>query len=409
MVFLSSISLYGQSYRTFQWELEQIINQTRLRIGPFRIYPTIQLRDIGYDDNVYYQREDDGPVSDFTGTISPSFRVSLVFRNSLILSLTENPEFVFYYKQKRERRWNNTLSPGFRLLLLKRFVISGRYLNRNRRWRATREFDIRANELREGFEGSLFYETARGTSFGVTASSNKISYEDITFPGQEIYLSRRLNREERNGNFEFYYRFSSVSFFFIRGGFTEYIFEHPTSRWRDSYSYQTYAGIRFPLMGKVRGTLSLGYKKLAPRSKEKKAFTGLIGNTSLDFRIGRFNFRISYNRNIYFSYWTESIYFINDRYGAGISFYLTRFLRLDYYYLYGKSHYPELTTLRFPDGSFEELRRKDNDRTHRIGLVFRVIRNTGIGIMANFWERSSNYYFENRNRTFIGGYVTYAF
>jgi len=409
MVFLSSISLYGQSYRTFQWELEQIINQTRLRIGPFRIYPTIQLRDIGYDDNVYYQREDDGPVSDFTGTISPSFRVSLVFRNSLILSLTENPEFVFYYKQKRERRWNNTLSPGFRLLLLKRFVISGRYLNRNRRWRATREFDIRANELREGFEGSLFYETARGTSFGVTASSNKISYEDITFPGQEIYLSRRLNREERNGNFEFYYRFSSVSFFFIRGGFTEYIFEHPTSRWRDSYSYQTYAGIRFPLMGKVRGTLSLGYKKLAPRSKEKKAFTGLIGNTSLDFRIGRFNFRISYNRNIYFSYWTESIYFINDRYGAGISFYLTRFLRLDYYYLYGKSHYPELTTLRFPDGSFEELRRKDNDRTHRIGLVFRVIRNTGIGIMANFWERSTNYYFENRNRTFIGGYVTYAF
>jgi len=409
MVFLSSISLYGQSYRTFQWELEQIINQTRLRIGPFRIYPTIQLRDIGYDDNVYYQREDDGPVSDFTGTISPSFRVSLVFRNSLILSLTENPEFVFYYKQKRERRWNNTLSPGFRLLLLKRFVISGRYLNRNRRRRATREFDIRANELREGFEGSLFYETARGTSFGVTASSNKISYEDITFPGQEIYLSRRLNREERNGNFEFYYRFSSVSFFFIRGGFTEYIFEHPTSRWRDSYSYQTYAGIRFPLMGKVRGTLSLGYKKLAPRSKEKKAFTGLIGNTSLDFRIGRFNFRISYNRNIYFSYWTESIYFINDRYGAGISFYLTRFLRLDYYYLYGKSHYPELTTLRFPDGSFEELRRKDNDRTHRIGLVFRVIRNTGIGIMANFWERSSNYYFENRNRTFIGGYVTYAF
>jgi hypothetical protein len=87
LLFSFSVPAYGQSYRTFKWELEQIAKQTRWRIGPLRIFPTIQFRDIGYDDNVYYQREEDNPISDYTATISPQAKVYLLFRNFLILSL----------------------------------------------------------------------------------------------------------------------------------------------------------------------------------------------------------------------------------------------------------------------------------------------------------------------------------
>jgi len=407
--FLFSVPIYGQGYRTFRWELERIAKQTKWRIGPFRLFPTINFRDIGYDDNVYYQRVEDKPVSDFTGTFSPEVKVYLLFRNYLILSLTENPEYVYYFKQKRERRWNNTISPEIKFLFLNRFVISGRYSYRNRRWRATSEFDVRANELRESYRGSLFYETARRTSFGISASSEKISYEDITLPGEEIYLSRSLNREERSGHLEFYYRIFSESFFFINGGYTEYKFEHIHSCWRDSYSYQVLSGIRFPFLGKVRGILSLGYKKLLPRREEKKGFSGLVGNTSLDFRIRRFGFRFQYNRDCHFSYWSNSIYFIEDRYGAGLSFYLTKFLRLDYNFSYGEANYPEVMPLWMPDGRDEEIKRKDVYRIQTAGFVFRIIKNIGIGLMVNFWERESNYYWANRGRMFIGGYITYEF
>lgn len=404
-----SVPAYGQSYRTFKWELEQIAKQTKWGIGPLRIFPTIQFREIGYDDNVYYQREEDNPISDYTATFSPQVKVYLIFRNFLILSLTENPEYVHYFKQKRERGWNNTISPEIKFLFLNRFVISGRYSYRNRRWRATSEFDVRANELRENYRGSLFYETARRTSFGISASLEKISYEDITLPGEEIYLSRLLNREERNGNLEFYYRVFSESFFFLSGGYTEYKFEHPQSRWRDSYSYQIYSGIRFPLLGKIGGTLSLGYKNFLTRREEKKGFSGLVGNTSLNFRIMRFRLRFQYNRDFYFSYWTDSIHFIEDRYGSGISFYLTKFLRLDYNFSYGKANYPELMSLQMPDGQYEEIKRKDTYRIHTAAFVVRIIRNTGIGLMFNFWERESNVYWANRDRFFVGGYVTYEF
>jgi hypothetical protein len=409
LLFSFSVPAYGQGYRTFRWELEQITKQTKWKIGPFRLYPTIRLRDIGYDDNVYYQREEDNPVSDYTATISPQIKVNLLFRNFLILSLTENPDYVYYFKQKRERAWNNTLSPEVKFLFLNRLVLSGRYSYANRRWRATSEFDVKANELRESYRGSLFYETARRTSFGISASLEKISYEDITLSGEEIYLSRLLNREERSGNLEFYYRIFSESFFFLSGGYTEYEFEHLESRWRDSYSYQAYSGIRFPLLGRVRGTFSLGYKKLLPRGEEKEGFSGLVGKTSLNFRFKRFSLRLQYNRDCYFSYWSNSLYFIEDRYGGGISFYLTKFLRLDYNFSYGKAKYPELISLQMPDGQMEDINREDTYRMQTVGFVVRIIRNTGIGLMFNFWERESNYFWADRNRRFIGGYVTYEF
>jgi hypothetical protein len=400
---------YGQSYQTFREELQKIAEETIWQIGPFRIFPKLVLKDVGYDNNVYYQREEDEPISDFTTTISPQIKVYLLYRNFLILSFTENPEYVYYLEQKRERRWNHNFSPEFRLLLLNRFVISGNYKYQNRRYRATSEFDVRANELREGLEGSFFYETARRTSFGISASSTRVSYEDIALPGEEIYLSRLLSREEKSGHLEFYYRIYSEAFFFMKGSYTTYTFEHPETRWRDSYSYKIYSGVRFPLLGRVRGTFSLGYKIHLPRSEEKKSFSGLIGDTSLDFRSGRFGFRLGYSRDNYFSYWSESIFFIQNKYSTGLSFYLTRFLRLDFDYSYGKANYPEITTVVHPDGSIEEIKRRDTYKNSIAGFVVRLIENTGIGLKVNFWERDSNYYFECRDRTFVAGYLTYEF
>jgi hypothetical protein len=231
----------------------------------------------------------------------------------------------------------------------------------------------------------------------------------VISPDEEIYLSLDLNRRERGGNIELYYRIFSKSFLFFTAGYTDYEFEYAQSSWRDSYSYQIYTGIRFPLLGKISGILSLGYKRLTPRETGRTGFSGLVGNTSLNFRLWRFGFSLSYHRDCHFSYGTNNIYFNEDRYGAGVSYYLTRFLRVDYGLNYARTHYPVPMSVRMPDGSYEEIIRNDRYRNHSVGLVFRIIENTGIGFMVNFWERESNYYRENRQRLFIGGYVTYEF
>jgi len=409
LLILISTTLFSQSYQTFQSEIREITQRARWHLGPFRIYPTIQLRNVGYDDNVYRKREEDNPISDYTATLSPQFRVYLLFKNWIILTFSENPEYVYFIKEKRERSFNNSYSPGIKFLLFHRFVLSGNYLYQRRRRRASSEFDVRAHETIKSYIGSFFYETARGTSFGFSGGERKISYEDITIPGEEIYLSRLLNRKEKSGNFELYYRVLSESYFFIIGGYTVYQFEKLESRWRDSFSYQVYSGIRFPLLGRIRGTFSLGYKRLIPKQKWRSSFGGLVGNTSLDLRIRRFSFRILYNRDCRFSYWTNNVYFLENRYGAGISFYLTRFLRLDYDFSYGENNYPEKMTVRMPEGNYQEIKRQDFYRIHTIGFAVRIIRSTGVGIRYNYWQRESNFQWANRKNWFIGGYVTYEF
>jgi hypothetical protein len=408
LLLLTPILSYGQSYRPLRAELDEIARRTLWQKGPFRFYPIIGLR-FGYDSNVYYQHEISEPISDYVAVFPAEINAHFIHKNRLILSLAWNPEYVYYLNEERERRWNNAISLKFKLRLLRQLVLSGGYAYSNRRRRPSSEFDVRANEIIRGYHGGLFFESGWKTSLGFIGSIRNISYEDITDPGEEIYLSRDLNREEKNGSLEFYYRILSKGYFFISGGYTEYDFEYVESSWRDSYSYQVYSGIRFPILGKIRGTLSLGYKELVPRSKEKSGFSGIVGNTSLDFRLRRFGFRLNYISDVYFSYWTNSIFFNEDRYGAGASFYPTKFLRVDYNFSYGEARYPEPVLQSMPDGSYEERYRKDIYRTHSAGIVFRIIKNTGIGLTVNWWERQSNFIRENRNWGFVGMYLTYDF
>ena len=400
---------FGQSYESFRAEMRQIREETRFRIGPFYLSPKLAFNDMGYDNNVYYQREEDDPVSDFTGTFSPSVTVYLPIRSYIIFSLTENPEYVYFFDQKKERRWNNEISPSLRLLLFRRFVLSGTYVHSNRRRRGSSEFDVRATIVTDSYSAEFFYETARLTSIGFSWRMQNIEFEDTVEPGQDINFALRLNRQEKEGHLEFYYRVSSASFFFLKAGYTDYSFDNIESRWRDSYSYQAYTGLRFPIMGRVTGMISLGYKKLSPRLEDKQGFSGIVGDTEVEVQFFRFSLRLRYTRDSQFSYQPNNVFFIENRYGGGLSFYLSRSLKLDYEFTAGKNSYPESMTVLFPDQTLMDIFREDTYYTHSIGFMVRIIDRIGVGLKANFWERNSNIFLENRSRWFAGLDFTYEF
>jgi len=409
LIFIIPENAEAQTYTSFQSELNSIVERTRLRLGPFRIVPRIGFQFLRYEWNIFYQREDENPASDFTSSISPELNVYLIFKDRLILRLSDRISYVHYYKYKEERRLNNNFTPELKLLLLNRFVLIGSYANTRNRGRPTSEFNIRANEYRESIRGGLFYETPRQTSIGISYTQSKILYDDITFPGQEVTLSRILNRKEKNIGFEFNYHVFSESFFFITGSYTDHDFEHTEDFDRRSYSLQVLTGLRFPLVGGISGTLALGYKQIMPRAQGMEGKTGLIGNTGLNFRSGHLGARVSYNRDFPFSFWENNVFFINNRYLFGGSVYVTRFLRVDYDYSIWNSKYPKLIPLFYPDGSFENIRRIDNYRTHTVRLVFRLFKEIGLGISANQWARDSNYLGESRSQIYLNAYLTLDF
>lgn len=405
---LISNPVCGQSYQAFRDERDSIISRARWQFGRFLIYPSFRL-DLGHDNNIYGTNESLNPVPDYVATFSLPFSIYLLFRDWLTFTFSDIPAYDYYFEQKQERSFNNRYALSLRLLLFNRFSLSGGYLFSRAKYRVSSEIDQRVYQVTKRYNGSLFFDTFRSTSFGVAASIVKFSYEDITLPGAEVPLAVALNREERNERLEFYYRIFSDSFFFANFGYTEYHFDDPQSNFRDSYSYQTYAGIRFPLIGRARGNLTVGYKKFVPRQKGQIGFSGIVGDTGLSFRASRFGIRIGYVRDIPFSYYTNNIFYLFNSYEAGISFYLTQSIRLDYDFSYGGGHYPDPMQIVLPDGSCEEIIRQDIYRTHSVGVVFRIIRSIGIGLRADYWKRESNDLNINVERTLISAYITYEF
>jgi|GEM_PF-275994 len=399
----------AQGYRSFKREFALIEEETRWKIGPFRIFPSILFTNVGYDNNVYSQHERFDPVGDFTFTTSAPVTVHLLLRQRWIFSFSYNPSYVYYAQETRERAFNQSLAPSFRWLMFNRLVLSGNYLYRKARMRANSESDFRTYETRHEGRARLVYETGRRTSFGFSVFYRMRRYEDVEVPGQTIPYSVALDRDERTIQGELFYQIWTDSQIFVNAGFGDIAFSHPETQYKDSYTYYIYPGIAFPILGRLRGTLSVGYKVLDPFRARKKGFAGFVGNTGLEYKWRRFTFRGSYRRDTEISFWTDNVFYIEDSIGAGMSFYMSQRIRLDYDFYYGDTYYPEPETIRRPDETYEDVFRSDQYTRHTAGLVIRIFRSAGVGLTVSYWERNSNFEFVNRQRGFIGGYLTYDF
>ncbi len=407
IIFLFVHSARAQVYQTFRAQLDSIRTRATWSLGPFRIWPSLQLN-AGYDDNIYGTYGGRPAIADYTASVSFPINVYLPFRDWLLLSFSDTPQYEYFFDLDKERAFNNSYSAGMRMLLLNRFVASGSHGVSRTKFRQFMEIDRRIFQEVRSSSGSISLETIRGSSLVFSGSIRKLSYEDVTLEGSDVPLSSALDREEREGRVDFYYPVFTDSSFFINFGYIDYRFSNVEGSFRDSYAYQTNAGIAFPITGRARGTLSLGYRKLIPRDKELKGFSGPVGNTSVELRLGRLNVRVRYIRDIPFSY-GSSFFYVSNNYGAGLSFYLSSLIRLDYDFSYGGGRYPEATTIVLPDGTRQEVDRNDIYKGHSAGVVFRILRNTGLGFSAVYSQRNSSYDLWDSNRLMFGVFLTHEF
>ena len=84
-----------------------------VRLGPFGITPSLLLRDVGRDTNVFNER--DNPESDFTLTLVPRFEV-VVKPKAMRVTLNTSTEYVYYQTYESERSINR--SAGVRAYFL---------------------------------------------------------------------------------------------------------------------------------------------------------------------------------------------------------------------------------------------------------------------------------------------------
>jgi hypothetical protein len=401
--------LAGQSYRTFQADLDEIRSATGFRLGPLKILPVFRLSDVGYDSNVYYRDREEAAVSDYTARTSLDVKAAWLLGNSIILSATEDPEYVYYLHEKELRTFANSYGFGSRLFLFRRLALSWKFRSESHLRRAYSEFEQQVKDLQKGFSAALFFETPRGTAIGLSGSSDDFSYVDVGLAEPGVSSPRALDRRERSAAVEFYYRVFSQSSLFCKAGVSAYDFKDPGFAWRNARSFQATAGIRFPVLGAARGTLAVGYKKFSPRAEGRQEFSGLVADTDVALRTGRVALHLAYTRDNYFSYLETAYYYIEDRFRFGLNFYLLPFLRLEGACQLGAWKYPDTQEVWFQGETTLVADRRDTNRVLSAGLAIRIAGGAGLSFTYNFYRRRSNAPGYDIDRNFMGAALTYDF
>jgi hypothetical protein len=395
----------AQTHLTFQDEWSRV-QKARFSLGPLRIFPGLSLQDVGYDDNIYFEQKAKG---DYTGTFVPEARIYWPLRGWLLLSAREAPEYTYYLREKNRREFGNSYALGAKALLFRRIVASGDFQFEKHRGPLSSELGSAVTDTTKSYDAGLAFETPRKSAISLGFFVRDIAYEDFSSAGTLLPLAQSLDRRERGGTAELDYQAFYEGYLFLCGNYTEYSFRSPASAGRDASSVQVSGGLRFPLTGAIQGTLALGYKTFASKTGEFPRFSGLVGNTQLDGRFGRLGLHLRYRRDNPFSFYESALYFVEDDYGAGISVYLTDFLRLDYNYDHALGDYPEYFTLDPATGARISVARRDRHWTHAAGLVLRIFAQTGLGLTWNSVVWTSTLPGWDRHRSFIGLSLTQRF
>jgi hypothetical protein len=382
-------------------ELDRKWHDAAWKFGPFRIQPSLVISNAGVDSNVYYSLIE--PIKDFTITAGPAASIYIPVHRKFVLSLYGSPQYVWYSKTERERTWNYYLSGATQFSLKNVFFsLEGTYSDARERWNT--EIDIRPRRMEVGYGGSVLVKLAWKTSFSLAYRTVKYDYASVIYEGG-FDVHEKLNRRENYANASFFYQAAALRRFFLDFEYGQYEFDFTTqAAIGDSRSGAVYAGVEVSRLGRrVRGRVRVGYKKFDVRAADGPDYQGIVGDSQLWIRLARpFVIRGSYVRDVRFSLWYSNPYYIESRSGAGVSFYLLRFLRFDYDFSIGRNRYPVL-------GGGPDLKRFDEYSIHSGGIYFRVRNTVALGFIASWWARNSNIAAEDDKRTFFGLNLTYDF
>jgi len=370
------------------------IEKAPWHLGPFRIQPVLYLTDAGYDSNIYGLT--DRVVDDYWFQAGPGVRAYVAIKKKIVFSVSESPRYVYFFKTARERAWNNYLTGEVSLLLTRAFLTGGVVYN-NYKYRYPFEIDIWPRAREEGAFGSFLYQVSKKTSFSVGVRRTRYSFDNLDY---EVYdIKGRLSRREDYLTVSGFYQVTPRIMFSASGEYGLIDFDNPVS-FGDAESRAVYGGLDFSPTGNVRGSVKLGYKELRPRVAGRAGFKGVVGSANISFPVFRaLTARAQYGRDVQFSMWFDNTFFIDDRYGAGLSLYvLRRRVRLDYDYSVNYDRYP-----------IAAVDQKVDRESSTFGIVFRLKQNIGIGIRGGTYRWRYNYYSGDSKRTFVGLNLTYDF
>lgn len=273
-------------------------------LGPLRLTPSLVLKDMGVDDNVFNDPVD--AKRDFTFTLSP--RADLVFRmRRLRLAYTTGTEYVYYQKFRSERGTNTSSSARLDVDLgnLKPYATVQGLSSRSR---LNTEVDERARHRDLIYGAGMAFRVASRTSVLVNATQGKIAYDpDAEFRG--IDLRRSFNGRRRTIDAGIGIALTPLTTFTVSVAREQQRFD--LSPDRDSNTWRVSPTFTFSPTGLLSGSASVGYRRFDTVSPILPDYSGLVSAVAVGATIyGRHQVQVVFNRDVQYSYELANAYYV---------------------------------------------------------------------------------------------------
>jgi Putative beta-barrel porin 2 len=293
-------------------------SSARLRLGPVYVAPTLEIRDIGVDTNVYNESLVE-PIKDFVVTAIPTF-VATVGSPRRGMTVRSATSFVYFAKQASERAVNEDLALTARGTFgrLMPLVEIG-YLNT--RERVSFEVDARARRVEERIVGGVQVTLTPKVSADVRGE-----FWQNAFDGDAVFdtfgLAAELNRESRTFNGSVNYRATPLTTVSLLAQTSGIRFKEAS--FRDTDSRQMLLGVDLNPRALISGSARVGYRNFRPLNPQLPEFSGLVGSAAVSYRL-RSNtvLGFTFDRRTDFSYYIVEPYYVREGYGLTVRRQLT--------------------------------------------------------------------------------------
>jgi len=357
-----------------------------IRFGPVGLSPSILVRDIGRDNNVFNESTD--PKSDFVATISP--KLDIYFRpGPLRLTYTTTSDYVYYQTYKSERGTNlgTSLRAELQLGAFHPFVSTGRG---NTRERLNREIDVRARHHDTTYAGGLDVQLFEGVTASVGARHSQLAFESgAEFRGQDLEtaLNSTTDAIDAGGGV------ALTPLTTVRVTYTRERSRFVFTPDRNSVSYRVVPSVTFSPLAFLNGSAAFGYRHFTGHSPDVPDYSGFVSTVTLGSTVlGRYRLDGTVSRDLSYSYDETTPEYLETAFTAGLTWQIAG--PVDLHVTAGRSrlHYRSPRVTAATDD--------DTARTYGFSFGYRLTEHLRAGLNGDWRgrasERSADRTYDNR-------------
>ena len=275
-----------------------------IQAGPVSLYPSIELRDIGIDSNVFNVADE--PREDFTFTVSPRVLAAVHVGNARFIGTTA-AGFVFYQKYKEEQSVNHAIEGRVDLnaTRLRPYLTVNSVRTQER---TGFEIDVRALRLETNVSAGVDFDLTSITALTAWARRSDFAYgKGERFFG--VDLSDQLDHTSNLAAAGVKLAVTPLTTVVVAAEVQQDRFT--TSPLRNADSVRLAPAVEFAAGAVVSGRASVGYRQFEPRDSRLPSYRGLVASVGVGcsfFGVTRVD--ISADRDVLYSFEASEPYYL---------------------------------------------------------------------------------------------------